>query len=287
MKSTQPGRYAVIGNPIAHSLSPRIHALFSAQTAIPLEYKRLLSPLHAFTKTVLDFFATGGRGLNVTVPFKQQAHALATPHLSARAQHAAAVNTLWEHNGALYGCNTDGVGLVNDLTRLNVVLEDARLLLIGAGGAARGVLPALAQAGSAHLHIVNRTPEHAQALADHWRQTASTALPTISAGSLAEARIGGPWDIVINATASGLQGAAPALPSGLYASRAIAYDMMYKPFLTPFMQQAQADGATISVNGLGMLISQAAESFFLWHGVRPNINPVLIQLQQELTSSSA
>jgi shikimate dehydrogenase len=279
------GRFAVVGNPVSHSRSPRIHALFGQQTGIALEYGLLPAPLDGFEATVRGFFAGGGRGLNVTVPFKQEAWALASPRLSDRARLAGAVNTLWVRDGALHGCNTDGVGLVADLRRLGAELTGARVLLVGAGGAARGVLQPLAAAGCARMHIVNRTAERAQALAAEWLRETGAASPAASAGGLADATKGGPWDVVINATSSSLGDAPPDLPDGLYAEGALAYDMMYGAHPTPFMRQAEAGGAALAADGLGMLVGQAAESFFIWHGLRPDAEPVLATLRQELAPS--
>lgn len=275
-------RYAVIGNPIAHSRSPQIHTLFAAQTGIALEYERLLAPLDGFEAALQSFAQHGGHGLNVTVPFKQQAYELAAPHLSERARLAGAVNTLWRRDGAWHGCNTDGIGLVHDLRRLGVPLANARVLLVGAGGAARGVLLPLAQAGCARIHIVNRSVERAHALLQDWQAAPIQCATRVSVGALADAAISGGWQLVINATASSLSDSAPALPDGLYAPNAMAYDMMYGTRPTAFMRQAQADGAARSADGLGMLVGQAAESFLIWHGVRPDPAPVLLALRAEL-----
>ncbi|WP_454692044.1 shikimate dehydrogenase [Achromobacter aloeverae] len=282
--SSQPGRYAVIGNPVAHSRSPQIHALFARQTGIDLEYGLLPAPLDGFAAAVRDFFAQGGRGLNVTVPFKREAWQLAEASLSERARLAGAVNTLWQRDGALHGCNTDGVGLVQDLRRLGADLQGARLLLLGAGGAARGVLQPLAQAGCARLHIVNRTAERARELASDWLRASGATHPAVSAGGLDEAALGGPWDVVVNATSSSLADAPPELAAGLYAPGALAYDMMYGAQPTAFMRQAAADGAAHCADGLGMLVGQAAESFYIWHGVRPDPEPVLQALRAALAA---
>lgn len=280
-----PPRYAVIGNPIAHSRSPQIHAMFSAQTGRPLRYERLLAPVDGFLPTVQAFRESGGLGLNVTVPFKLEAYALAEARLSERARLAGAVNTLSWRDGAWHGCNTDGVGLVNDLLRLGVALAGARVLLVGAGGAARGVLQPLAAAGCARIHIVNRTAARAAELAAAWRAAAPRTGTQVSAGALAQAAEPGGWDVAINATASGLQGAAPDLPGGLYAPDALAYDMMYGARPTAFMRQAEAAGAARGADGLGMLVGQAAESFHIWHGVRPDPGPVLLALRTELLAA--
>jgi shikimate dehydrogenase len=278
-------RFAVIGHPIKHSRSPSIHQQFAAQLHIVLTYERLEAPLDAFAQTVTQFFSSGGRGLNVTVPFKLEAWELARAHLSPRARHAQAVNTLWIQNGALHGCNTDGVGLVADLTRLGVRCEGARILMVGAGGAARGVLGPLLETGCQQLHVVNRTIDRAQALVSEWHATEPSTQKTLSAGSLTDAEHPEKWDVVVNASASSLAGEAPALPTGLYAPGAWAYDMMYAAQPTAFMAQANADGAAHLSDGLGMLVGQAAESFYLWHGKRPDVAPVLASLRAELNQT--
>ncbi|ADP13970.1 shikimate 5-dehydrogenase [Achromobacter xylosoxidans A8] len=275
-------RYAVIGNPIAHSRSPQIHAMFAEQTGKPLRYDRLLAPVDGFADAVAAFVAEGGLGLNVTVPFKLDAYALAAGRLSSRARLAGAVNTLSWRDGAWHGCNTDGVGLVSDLLRLGVRLTGASVLLVGAGGAARGVLQPLAEAGCGRIHIVNRTASKAEELAASWRDSGVSPQTAVTGGSLADAAQAGGWNLVINATASGLQNAAPDLPPGLYAAGAAAYDMMYGARPTAFMKQAEADGAALTADGLGMLVGQAAESFYIWHGVRPDPAPVLVALREAL-----
>ncbi|WP_088138237.1 shikimate dehydrogenase [Achromobacter xylosoxidans] len=275
-------RYAVIGNPIAHSRSPQIHAMFAEQTGKPLRYDRLLAPVDGFAEAVAAFVAEGGLGLNVTVPFKLDAYALAAGRLSSRARLAGAVNTLSWRDGAWHGCNTDGVGLVSDLLRLGLRLTGASVLMVGAGGAARGVLQPLAEAGCARIHIVNRTASKAEELAASWRDSGVSPQTAVTGGSLADAALAGGWNLVINATASGLQNAAPDLPPGLYAPGAAAYDMMYGAQPTAFMRQAQADGAALAADGLGMLVGQAAESFYIWHGVRPDPAPVLAALREAL-----
>ena len=275
-------RYAVIGNPIAHSRSPQIHAMFAEQTGKPLRYDRLLAPVDGFAAAVAAFVAEGGLGLNVTVPFKLDAYALAAGRLSSRARLAGAVNTLSWRDGAWHGCNTDGVGLVSDLLRLGLRLSGASVLLVGAGGGARGVLQPLAEAGCARIHIVNRTASKAEELAASWRDSGVSPQTAVTGGNLADAALAGGWNLVINATASGLQNAAPDLPPGLYAPGAAAYDMMYGAQPTAFMRQAQADGAALAADGLGMLVGQAAESFYIWHGVRPDPAPVLAALREAL-----
>ncbi|MDS1140355.1 shikimate dehydrogenase [Pusillimonas sp. SM2304] len=273
-------RFGVAGNPIAHSRSPFIHEAFARQTGIALHYDRILAPLDGFADAVQAFFQQGGAGLNVTVPFKEQAFALARDHLSARARMAGAVNTLWMENGHLHGCNTDGLGLLNDLERLGHGPAGKRILLVGAGGAARGVVLPLLDAGCATLRVVNRTAERAAQLLAHVLGQAPAAAPRLSAGGLDQAA--GPWDIVINATSSSLGDTPPGLPAGCYAPGALAYDMVYAAQATPFMLQARAQGAARTADGLGMLVGQAAASYAIWHGVQPQVEPVLEALRQAL-----
>ncbi|HBI82950.1 MAG TPA: shikimate dehydrogenase [Alcaligenaceae bacterium] len=280
--SNQPARFAVIGNPVKHSRSPAIHRMFGEQTGIALEYDRIEAPLDQFEQSVRTFFEQGGRGLNVTVPFKLQAWKLSEKHLSHRAQSALAVNTLWMQNNELHGCNTDGIGLVQDLKRLEVKLSQSRILMIGAGGAARGVMGPLLETGCRHLRVVNRTASRAIDLVKEWKSVIPQQQTEISAGGLDQASIDSGWDLVINASASSLGDAPPDVPGGLYAKNALAYDMMYGAQPTPFMTQATRDGAQRTSDGLGMLVSQAAESFFIWNGIRPKVDPVLLHIRNEL-----
>lgn len=273
-------RFGVAGNPIAHSRSPFIHEAFARQTGIALHYDRILAPLDGFADTVHAFFREGGAGLNITVPFKEQAFALARDHLSPRARMAGAVNTLWMENGHLHGCNTDGLGLLNDLERLGHGPAGKRILLVGAGGAARGAVLPLLDAGCATLRVVNRTAERAAQLLAHVLGQMPDAAPRLSAGGLDQAA--GPWDIVINATSSSLGDTPPDLPAGCYAPGALAYDMVYAAHTTPFMLQARAQGAARTADGLGMLVGQAAASYAIWHGVQPQAEPVLEALRQAL-----
>jgi len=269
-------RYGVIGNPIAHSRSPSIHARFASATGQAMTYERVLAPVDGFNAAVDAFRAQGGCGLNVTLPFKQQAYAYATER-TARAEAAGAVNTLVFGPDQVLGDNTDGVGLLRDLDRLGVVLAGATVLVLGAGGAARGALAALRHSGCARLVVANRTPQRAQALA------VDPLLAGIEAAlmeSLATLRV----DMVINATSGGLQGEGLAIPDALLGSARVAYDMVYGPAPTPFLQQAQSAGCPLCVDGLGMLVEQAAESFRLWRGLRPDTGPVLSALRAELAS---
>jgi shikimate dehydrogenase len=262
-------RYAVFGNPVAHSRSPRIHALFAAQTGQALTYEAVLAPLDGFAASVRGFAAAGGRGANVTVPFKEEAYRLAT-RLSERARAAGAVNTLCFSGADVFGDNTDGAGLVRDITgNLGQAIAGRRVLLLGAGGAARGViLPLLAEAPAA-LVLANRTAGKAVALA--------AGFPGLAAGGFAD--LGGrAFDLVINATSAGLADAELPLPTGVFAPGCLAYEMVYGR-QTPFMSQAAAAGAT-TADGLGMLVEQAAEAFALWRGLRPDTRPVLQALRR-------
>lgn len=272
-------RYAVIGNPIAHSKSPLIHAAFARQTMQDLSYEAILGPLDGFAAAVTGFIAAGGRGMNVTVPFKLEAYALATRH-SARAQAAQAVNTLKFEAGEILGDNTDGAGLVADLIgNLRCQVGGQRLLLLGAGGAARGVILPLLGQSPASLTIANRSAARAGELRD-----AFAAHGNLSARAFAELA-GEQFDVIINATSASLAGEAPAIPPGLYAPGSTAYDMMYGQGLTPFLASAQLHGASRLADGLGMLVEQAAESFLLWRGVRPDTRPVLGELAAERCSA--
>lgn len=278
--ASRPDRYAVFGNPIAHSKSPRIHRLFAEQTGQDIVYDALLVPLNSFARAVADFQAQGGRGANVTVPFKQEAWALADER-SPRAQRAGAVNTLMlRDDGSWYGDTTDGVGLVRDLcSNHGVDLTGRRLLLLGAGGAARGVLEPLLAERPQQLVIANRTLAKAQELVQTFAE-----LGTLRASSF-EALAGESFDVIINATAAGLHGEIAPLPAGVIAPRGYAYDMMYGDEPTDFVRWAQRHGAAQAFDGLGMLVEQAAEAFYLWRGVRPETAPVIAQLRQSGTAA--
>jgi shikimate dehydrogenase len=258
--------YAVFGNPISHSKSPLIHAAFARQTGQDISYSALLAPLDGFREAVAAFRAAGGLGANVTVPFKEQAHALATRH-TPRALAAGAVNTLKFEGDGMLGDNTDGAGLVRDLVaNLGFALAGKRVLLMGAGGAARGVILPLLEQQPASVFIVNRTAEKAIALARTF-----AAGSRLSGGGYAD--LSGAFDLVINATAASLAGDLPPLPSEVFADDALAYDMMYGKD-TPFLSFARARGAG-TADGLGMLVEQAAEAFCLWRGVRPDTASVM------------
>ena len=265
--------YAVMGNPIAHSKSPRIHTLFAEQTGEDLDYAAILVEPGAFPRAVADFQAAGGRGLNITVPFKEEAWSLAVRR-SARAERAGAVNTLvLDVSGTQYGDNTDGAGLVRDLTvNHGCLLAHRRVLLVGAGGAARGVIEPLLAEQPALLVNANRTPGKAVELARLFCD-----LGRIEGCGLTDLE-GQAFDVIINATAASLAGQVPSLPDAVCAG-SWCYDMMYASKPTAFMEWASARGAEQCLDGLGMLVEQAAESFYLWRGVRPETAPVIRELR--------
>lgn len=271
--------FGVVGNPIAHSRSPDIHLQFARQAGLDIRYERILAPLDHFPETCMQFFSRG-HGLNVTVPFKEQAYALAKSHLSDRARHAAAVNTLWQDkNGRIHGCNTDGIGLCTDLARLGHYPEGKRILLIGAGGAARGVISPLLEQGCSQLRIINRTAAKALALCQDLSPHIQ-APERLSAGGLQEHR--GTWDIVINASSSSMNDQAPDLSYALFSEQSLAYDLFYAPGATSFMLSCKAGGVTQISDGLGMLVAQAAASFEIWTGFSPDVAPVLRHLRRQL-----
>jgi shikimate dehydrogenase len=274
-------RYAVIGNPIAHSKSPEIHAAFARQTGQDISYERILGPIGGFDGAVMQFLRGGGKGMNVTLPFKLAAFEIASS-ASERAIAARAANFLRFDGEEIHCDNTDGIGLVNDIEQsLGFVLTGTRVLLVGAGGAAQGVVLPLLHAGVAMLTISNRTEEKAHALVAMIAHAAPDAKQRLRASALSKLA-GTRFDIVINATSSGLNNEAPVLPPGVYAPGSLAYDMVYGKGATPFLQHAMAQGAARCSGGLGMLVEQAAESFFLWRGVRPETKPVLQMLRQQL-----
>ncbi|MER2539697.1 MAG: shikimate dehydrogenase [Azonexus sp.] len=269
-------RYCVFGNPIAHSKSPAIHTLFAASTQQDLSYEALLAPLDGFADAVYDFVAAGGRGANVTVPFKEEAYRLCN-RLSHRAERAGAVNTLVFDGNEIFGDNTDGAGLVRDITcNLGFSLAGKRVLLLGAGGAARGVILPVLAGQPASLFIANRSPEKAEALASLFAGSV-----TVDGGNVAKIS-GKSFDLVINATSASLSGASISMPAGVFAPGSLAYDMMYGKGDTPFMAQARSQGAAQCADGLGMLVEQAAEAFMLWRGVRPETPIVLAGLRAQL-----
>ncbi|MES2743735.1 MAG: shikimate dehydrogenase [Pseudomonadota bacterium] len=268
-------RYCVFGNPIAHSKSPDIHAAFAAQTGQALLYERRLAPLDGFAEALRRFIAEGGKGANVTVPFKVEACALALT-LTARARAAGAVNTLRMAGQDLLGDNTDGAGLVTDIVRnAGLALAGKRILLLGAGGAARGVLLPLLDQLPAEVCIANRTAAGADQLAQRFAEHVRAG-QTLRACDLA--RLEGRFDLIVNATSASLSGALPPLAPALFGSHTLALDMVYGAQPSVFMQFAASHGATAR-DGLGMLVEQAAEAFLLWRGVRPETAALLERLR--------
>ena len=271
-------KYAVIGNPISHSKSPLIHAAFAKQTNQDISYEAVLAPLDGFAATIQDLINQGFKGANVTVPFKFEAFALCD-NLTERAQAAGAVNTLTFSAKQIYGDNTDGLGLVNDInnnlkhaTGLNhssASLKGARILLLGAGGAAQGVLLPILNANPASITIANRTLDKAQKMLNKSSSKATA--------STFEDLKNQQFDIVINATSTGLSDTALPIPDSIFAKNCLAYEMMYGRE-TPFMAQARANGAQVA-DGLGMLVEQAAEAFSLWRHVKPETAAVIAMLQ--------
>lgn len=272
-------RYAVIGNPVEHSLSPEIHAEFARTTGQDIVYGRIFAPLDGFGAAALKFRHEGGKGLNVTLPFKHEAWRLSGLR-SGFALAAGAVNTLTFRGSEIVGDNTDGIGLVRDLLRnQGAVLRGKRLLLMGAGGASYGVVEPLLREGPERLVVANRTVEKAVALVGHFEKFRHYAVQGLTASSYGDLQ-GMQLDVVINATSAGLAGTMPPLPDGIFAPGALAYDMVYGK-RTPFMVFAQERGAHVS-DGLGMLVEQAAESFFIWRGVYPETRAAMAMLRRRM-----
>ena len=270
-------RYAVFGNPIAHSKSPLIHSLFAQQTGQQLRYTAELAEPGSFDNSIRAFLKENGKGMNITVPFKEDAWRLADIH-SERAEHAGAVNTLIKlADGKLKGDTTDGIGLVNDLVEnKGVMLKDRDILIVGAGGAVRGVLEPILGHNPASLVIANRTAEKAVALADDF-----SGMGNIRGCGLDQVGDDA-FDLVINGTAASLHGEVPPLPTTVFKPGASSYDMMYGAGDTAFMTWSKENGAEECFDGLGMLVEQAAESFYLWRGVRPETASVIVAVREEL-----
>ncbi|MCC6075835.1 shikimate dehydrogenase [Pseudomonas sp. GCM10022188] len=268
-------RYCVFGNPIGHSKSPLIHRLFAAQTGEQLSYEALLAPLEDFTAFAREFFVEG-RGANVTVPFKEEAYRL-VDELTARAARAGAVNTLKKlEDGRLLGDNTDGAGLVRDLRNAGIELRGRRILLLGAGGAVRGVLEPFLAEQPAELVIANRTVAKAEELARLFADLG----PVMASGF---DWLDAPVDLIVNGTSASLAGELPPLaPTLIQPGHTQCYDMMYGKEPTAFNRWAAGQGAARTLDGLGMLVEQAAEAFFVWRGVRPDSAPVLAELRRQL-----
>lgn len=272
----KPDRYAVVGHPIDHSRSPVIHQLFARQTGQKLIYELIGAVPEAFETAVRGFAAAGGKGLNVTVPHKQAAYELCN-ELGPEAEKARAVNTIsFPAEGRLRGDNTDGIGLMRDLTEtLDEPVEGRRILVLGAGGAARGILLPLIEASPVILVLANRTIERADRMIAELEPTESLTARTFT--ELAEEP---PFDVVINATSAGLRGEEPPFPPACVGADTFCYDLAYSFKDTPFVLWARANGAREAVQGWGMLVEQAAESFFIWRGVRPDTAPILEKLRR-------
>jgi shikimate dehydrogenase len=267
-------KYAVIGNPIAHSKSPQIHRMFAEQTGQDISYEAILAPLDGFAAKIDELRKAGYKGCNVTVPFKFEAFQIAT-NRSKRADAAKAANTLQFDGSHIFGDNTDGVGLVRDIqVNLEILLKNRRVLLMGAGGAAYGVALPLFETG-ANLAVFNRTVEKAALMIKAFVNVRAQVYLYRRTEELEFIK----FDVVINATSSGLSDEMLPLPSGIFAQGALAYEMMYGRE-TPFMKFAREHGAR-AVDGLGMLVEQAAESFFIWRGVRPETAPVIAALRKQ------
>jgi shikimate dehydrogenase len=269
------GMFAVFGNPIQHSKSPSIHQMFAKQTGIDLEYQKILAPVEDFEVYLSDFFEKGGQGANITLPFKERAFQFVS-ELTERAQICGAVNTIRKlDNHRLLGDNTDGVGLLLDLQRLGFVSPSSKILVIGAGGATRGALLPLLEYGC-DITLTNRTFIKAESLSHHF-----SALGKIQSRPMAQF-ISAEFDLIINGTSSGVTGEIPKISPELFSQQTACYDMFYQRGLTPFLLFAKQHQVNKLADGLGMLVGQAAFAFKLWHGVVPEIEPVLKELKKEL-----
>lgn len=279
-----PDEYAVMGNPIAHSKSPAIHTAFAKQTQQAIRYRAIQVDPGGFDQAVGNFFASGGKGLNITVPFKQEAWKL-VDELSERARLAGAVNTIKpDDNGKLLGDNTDGIGLVRDLkNNLGISLLDKRILLLGAGGAARGVLSPLLEEQPGKLVIANRTSIRATELAAEFSQLShdTDLIKGVGFDELEQQA----FDVVVNATSASLGGELPPVPAETVAKAEIVYDMMYGNEPTPFLIWSKQKGARQISDGLGMLVEQAAESFYIWRSVKPDTQAVIKLIREQLANS--
>lgn len=273
MSKETPDQYAVVGNPISHSKSPLIHSMFAEQTGQDLDYGKIEAPIDDFAETIKDFFSRPeGKGLNVTVPFKEQAWAICDKRTTG-AEKAGAVNTLYvDETGLLCGANTDGIGLVSDLKKHGVPLEEKKILVLGAGGAVRGVLQPILEEGPAKVVVANRTLSKADALVELFHNEGrieSAAFETLNDS----------FDIVINGTSASLSGALPPISDSCISSETVAYDMMYGSEQTVFNQWAEESGASKTIDGLGMLVGQAAEAFRIWRCIMPETDAVMKKLR--------
>lgn len=277
MTQQKPDQYLVYGNPIEQSRSPDIHRIFANKSQQNINYQKQLVGLDDFSTAVSDFIHQGGKGANVTAPFKEQALLLAN-ELTERASLAGAVNTLTFKKGRIYGDNTDGEGLVQDLLMHGVILKHSKILILGAGGAVRGVLlPMLAQNPDA-ITIANRTVSKAKDLCQHFNDE---RLSSCGFAETTEQE----FDLVINATSASLSGDIPPIPASIITNEIVCYDMVYGKKETPFLQWARVQGAMQVIDGLGMLVGQAAVSFSIWRGITPDVKPVIAKLRASLNKS--
>ncbi|WP_293764052.1 shikimate dehydrogenase [uncultured Aquitalea sp.] len=269
-------RYAVIGNPVSHSQSPFIHSEFARATNQDIAYEKLFAEVGKFNEVVSEFVRAGGLGLNVTLPFKGDAYKFAH-EVTERARAAEAVNTLTFRDGKVFGDNTDGVGLVRDIVdNLDFPIAGHHVLILGAGGAVRGVLEPILEQKPASVTIANRTLIKAESIAHHFK-------PWGEVGACGYEQLKGrTFDIIINGTSTSLNNELPPLPEGVFTARTLAYDMVYSKGLTPFLKRAQAENAGMLADGLGMLVEQAAESFHIWRGVQPDTRKVTNMLREVL-----
>ncbi|PKG81257.1 shikimate dehydrogenase [Colwellia sp. 75C3] len=274
MTQQTPDQYRVFGNPIEHSRSPDIHHIFASKSQQNINYQKQLVDIDGFSNAVADFIHQDGKGANVTVPFKEQALALAD-ELTDRASLAGAVNTLTFKEGKIFGDNTDGAGLVQDLITNNVSLKNSRILLLGAGGAARGVLLPLLAQGPHSIVIANRTVSKADTLCQHFADSRLSALGYQDLEQLS-------FDVIINATSASLSGHLPPISTSIISQNVVCYDMVYGKDETPFLKWAKEHGAIKVIDGLGMLVGQAAVSFEVWRGVTPEVQPVIAKLRASL-----
>ncbi|MCH9769843.1 MAG: shikimate dehydrogenase [Gammaproteobacteria bacterium] len=274
-------KYAVIGNPVSHSLSPQIHAAFAKQTQQSIEYTSIEAPLDGFIRTLHDFQAENGKGVNVTLPFKIQAFELADKH-SKLAEQAGASNLLmFRDDGSIFADNSDGPGLIQDLTHnQDYCLRQKNILVLGAGGAAQGILAALISQAPAQIVIANRTAERAQMLAEKFKLQGS--IQGIGLNALRES----PFDLIINTTSAGFTGANLKLPHAIIGEQTHCYDLMYGSQGTPFLSWAKTLNATHCYDGLGLLVEQAALSFYLWRGIYPQTKTVIESLRQLTQNTS-
>ncbi|MES2822034.1 MAG: shikimate dehydrogenase [Pseudomonadota bacterium] len=279
-------QYAVFGNPINHSKSPHIHRQFAEQTGQDMQYSKHLVSENAFASSAQEFFGQGGKGLNITVPFKTDAFRFAH-QLTPRAQRAGAVNTLsLQSDGTILGDNTDGIGMVHDIHNLGWELRNKRILILGAGGAVRGILQPLLAEQPQQVVIINRTFAKAEELEKQFHDLGNIHALSYEQLNNELTENSEQFDVVINGTSASLHGELPPLPKNILASNACCYDMMYGAEPTIFMSWAKNNNALHIADGLGMLVGQAAEAFYLWRHVRPEVIPVIMTMRRQLTEST-